>query len=194
MIEAIGKIDENLFLFLNGIHSPFFDTLMFLFSNMIFWGPLYVFFLWKLFQSFPKKYYIVLIFIVLLIASTDQLCNLSKETFMRFRPTHDPSIQGLVHTVNNYRGGMYGFFSGHAANSFAVVLFFLTALKWKPSFLIPIAFFYAIVTSYSRIYLGVHFPGDILIGSIIGSFLGFGFAKAMLKVNSSFNKDKLKAD
>ena len=176
MLEAIKTVDENLFLFLNAQHTSFWDPVMWLFSSMIFWGPLYVWFLWLLHKEYPRHYWTVLIAIVLMITVSDQMCNLAKDSFMRFRPTHEPHIQNLVHTVNGYRGGMYGFYSGHSANSFAVALFIISAITKRRNYVIPIALTYATLTAYSRIYLGVHYPGDILTGAIIGALAGIGFA------------------
>lgn len=155
---------------------------MWLFSNKLFWGPLYVYFLWKLYRAFPARYYFVLVAAFLLILISDQLCNLFKESFMRLRPTHEPHLEGMIHTLKNYTGGMYGFYSGHAANAFAVAVFLLTALKWKPNYLILIAFSFASLTAYSRIYLGVHYPGDVLFGAFMGSILGYGISKLLIFV------------
>jgi undecaprenyl-diphosphatase len=149
---------------------------MWLFSSMLFWGPLYVWFLWLLHKEYPRHYWTVLIAIVLMITASDQLCNLVKDSFMRFRPTHEPRIQELVHTVNGYRGGMYGFYSGHSANSFSVALFVITAIAKRRIYLIPVALGYATLTAYSRIYLGVHYPADILTGALMGALTGIGFA------------------
>ena len=176
MLEAIKTIDENLFLFLNAQHTSFLDQVMWLFSSMLFWGPLYVWFLWLLHNEYPRHYWTVLIAIVLMITASDQLCNLAKDSFMRFRPTHEPHLQDIVHTVNGYRGGMYGFYSGHSANSFSVALFIITALTKRRKYVIPVALCYATLTAYSRIYLGVHYPGDILTGAFMGALAGTGFA------------------
>lgn len=176
MLETIKTIDENLFLFLNAQQTSFLDQVMWLFSSMLFWGPLYVWFLWLLHKEYPRHYWTVIIAIVLMITASDQLCNLAKDSFMRFRPTHEPRIQDLVHTVNGYRGGMYGFYSGHSANSFSVALFIITALTKRRKYVIPVALGYATLTAYSRIYLGVHYPGDILTGALMGALAGTGFA------------------
>lgn len=178
MLEAIKSIDENLFLLLNSQHNSFFDPIMWLFSEKLFWGPLYVWFLWLLHKYYPKHYWTVLVAVVLMIAATDQLCNLSKESVMRFRPTHEPHLQPFVHTVNDYTGGMYGFYSGHAANAFAVAFFIIAIAKNRRNYIIPVAITYASLISYSRIYLGVHYPGDIITGALIGTLLGTGFALA----------------
>jgi len=176
MLEAIKSFDENLFLFLNSQHSLFFDPIMWLFSKKLFWGPLYVWFLWLLSKKYAKHYWTVLIAIALMIVASDQLCNLAKESVMRFRPTHEPHLETLVHIVNGYTGGMYGFYSGHASNAFAVAFFMIALARNQRKLLIPIALTYALLTAYSRIYLGVHYPGDILTGAIMGALLGIGFA------------------
>lgn len=176
MLETIKSLDQSLFLALNAHHNPFFDQLMWLFSGKLFWAPLYAWFLWLLYKRFPKHYWTVIIAIVLMIVASDQLCNLAKNGIMRLRPSQDPGIQALVHIVNDYRGGMYGFYSSHASNAFAVALFMLTIAGSKQKFLIPVCLLYAMVTAYSRIYLGVHYPLDILTGALAGTLLGTGFA------------------
>jgi undecaprenyl-diphosphatase len=176
MLETIKTIDENLFLFLNAQHNSFWDQAMWLFSSMLFWGPLYVWFLWLLHKEYPRYYWTVLVAIVLLITASDQLSNLAKDSFMRFRPTHEPHLQDLVHTVNGYRGGMYGFYSAHSANSFSVAFFIIASVTKGRNYLIPVALIYATLSGYSRIYLGVHYPGDILTGALIGAIVGTGFA------------------
>jgi len=176
MLGTLKAFDESLFLSLNAHHNYFFDQAMWLFSEKLFWGPLYVWFLWLLYKQYPKHFWTVLLTIVVLVVATDQLCNLSKDSFMRLRPTHEMHLQGLIHTVNGYTGGMYGFYSGHAANSFAVALFLICSVTKARKYIIPSALAYAILTSYSRIYLGVHYPGDIIAGMVIGALTGAGFA------------------
>lgn len=188
MLETLKTFDESLFLILNGWHNTFFDSLMWLFSNKLFWGPLYVWFLWLLHKRYPRHYWTVLVAILLMIVVSDQLCNLAKDSIMRLRPTHEPHLQSLVHIVNNYRGGMYGFYSGHSSNAFAVAFFMITILANKRKYIIPVTLSYAILTVYSRIYLGVHYPGDILTGAIIGSLLGTGFAFAHKKLRAKYLK------
>jgi undecaprenyl-diphosphatase len=181
MLEAINSFDENLFLFFNGLHSPVIDPVMWLFSSKFFWIPLYIWFLWLLYKRYPKHYWTVLVSVALMIVVSDQLCNLAKDGFMRLRPSHEPHLRTLVHVLkysngNEYRGGMYGFYSGHSSNAFAVALFLITALFRNSKYIIPIALIFAVLTAYSRVYLGVHYTGDILVGAIMGSLLGIGFA------------------
>lgn len=176
MLDTIKAIDENLFLFLNAQHNSFWDQAMWLFSSRLFWGPLYVWFLWLLHKEYPGHYWTVLVAIVLLITASDQLSNLAKHSFMRYRPTHELHLQDLVHTVNGYRGGMYGFYSAHSANSFSIVFFIIASVTKRRKYLIPVALIYATLSAYSRIYLGVHYPGDILTGALMGALAGIGFA------------------
>jgi undecaprenyl-diphosphatase len=182
MLETIRMYDENLFLFLNSQNNPFLDQIMWFISQLIFWGPLYVWFLWLLYKQFPNHYWTVLLSIVLMITFSDQLCNLAKESFMRLRPTHEPHLQSLVHTVNGYRGGMYSFYSGHSANTFTVAFFLIFSTSGKRLYLILPALIFASFTAYSRIYLGVHYPLDILTGAIMGGLAGTGFALAHKKL------------
>jgi len=190
MLEAIKTFDENLFLYFNGLHSPIVDPVMWLFSNKFFWAPLYIWFLWLLYKRYPKHYWTVLFSVALMIIVSDQLCNLFKDGFMRLRPSHEPHLQSLVHVLkyangNEYRGGSYGFYSGHASNAFAVALFILTAISKNHKYLIPITLTYAALTAYSRVYLGVHYVGDVMVGAIMGSLLGFGFAVLHKKIRGN---------
>ena len=191
MLEALKTFDESLFLFLNAQHNSFFDPLMWLFSEKLFWGPLYVWFLWILHKHYPKNYWTVIVAIALMIVASDQISNLFKENVMRFRPTQEPHLQAMVHTVNGYRGGMYGFYSAHSSNAFAVALFMIMIADRERKYVVPAAVAYAILSSYSRIYLGVHYPGDILMGTIMGALLGTGFALAHNKLRNKYMESRL---
>jgi len=188
MLETIKSIDESLFLFLNAQHNSFFDPLMWLFSEKLFWAPLYVWFLWLLYKRYPKHFWTVLIAIALMIVASDQLCNLAKNNVMRLRPSQEPHLYSVVHILNDYRGGMYGFYSGHASNAFAVALFMITGIAKNKRYIIAVSLLYAILTAYSRIYVGVHYPGDIFTGAIMGSLLGTGFATAHAKLRDRYIK------
>ena len=176
MLETIKSVDESLFLFLNAHHNLFFDQVMWLFSEKFFWIPLYAWFLWMLYKRFPRQYWTVLLTILALILASDQFCNLAKYSVMRLRPSQDPQLMAMVHIVNNYRGGLYSFYSGHASNSFAVALFMITIFARERKYIIPVTLAYAFLTAYSRIYLGVHYPGDVLTGAVMGTLLGIAFA------------------
>ena len=186
MLESVKTLDENLFVFLNAHHNPFFDQVMWLFSETVFWIPLYIFVLWMLHKRFPKHFWTVLLAIGLMIAASDQLCNVFKYSVMRFRPTSEPHIQALVHTVNGYRGGTYGFYSAHSSNAFSLACFIIAVGVKQRKYIIPIVLIYAILTAYSRIYLGVHYPGDVLTGAIIGAILGIVFAYLHNKLRARY--------
>lgn len=166
MIDILSNADERLFLLLNGQVSPFIDQLMFLISDKYIWIPLYVILFAFLIRKYRWRTIWIAIAIVILITISDQLANALKDGVKRFRPCKDPEISHMVHIVNNYCRSSYGFVSGHAANSMAlaVVMSLLFRNKWVTAGMV----FWAVIVSYSRIYLGVHFPGDILGGWIIG--------------------------
>lgn len=173
MLETLKQIDTSLFLFFNGIHSPFWDTVMWHISGKWEWIPLYAFLLYLIIKKYKMKAVWVVLAIVLVITLADQISvKLFKFQFERLRPCHNPEIQHLVHIVNNKCGGKFGFVSSHATNSFALAMF-LSSLFRKRVFGCLI-FFWAAVVSYSRIYLGVHYPGDILGGALLGILIGWG--------------------
>jgi len=128
----------------------------------------------------------VLVAIALMIALSDQLCNLSKVSVMRLRPTHELHLQALVHTVNGYRGGMFGFYSAHASNNFAIACFMINSIESKRKYLIPFSLICAMLIAYSRVYLGVHYPGDIITGAIVGVIVGTFFAYIHKKLRTRY--------
>jgi undecaprenyl-diphosphatase len=174
MISQLIQWDHSLFLFLNGMHNEFWDVVMYWTSEKLTWIPLYL--LWLIYIIRKQKYYsvIYLLFVALLITCSDQASvHLFKDVFMRPRPCHEPLLQGMVHTVNGECGGDYGFVSSHAANFFALAMFFTLTTGRDFKKYAWISFVLAGFISYSRIYLGVHFPGDVLCGSILGLLIGF---------------------
>jgi undecaprenyl-diphosphatase len=128
------------------------------------------------------------LFITALILLADQTSvHLFKNMFERLRPCHNPMITDFVHTVHGKCGGQFGFVSSHAANSFALAVFSGLLLKSKYRYFLPLMVFWAAVVSYSRIYLGVHYPADVLGGAILGSILGIFVFWMMKFINQKFN-------
>ena len=173
MIDALNQLDTQLLLMLNSMHSPFWDSAMALASGKLTWLPLYAALLWALVRRHGWRTAWWLLATALVVLLVDRISSgLIKPTVARLRPTHEPAIANLVHTVNGYRGGLYGFVSSHAANTCGVAVLLAGALGrcWLWGALL----LWAAFVSYSRIYLGVHYPGDVLCGAALGSGVGLG--------------------
>jgi len=169
VIDILKDLDSNVLLNLNSLHSPFFDDFMWIYTGKLIWGLLYASILFIIIRNNGIKKSCILIFsFVLLIVIADQLVgSVLRPMFERLRPSNLQSpLSNYLHIVNNYRGGRYGFPSCHASNTFALA-FFITFLFKKPYLSITL-FVWAFINSYTRIYLGVHYPGDILFGLLIG--------------------------
>lgn len=166
------RIDKSLFLFLNSFHSPFWDSVMWSVSGKYTWIPLYLGIIFILILKFRKKAFVLIPLLILSVVITDQVSvHLFKNVFERLRPCHEPSLEGLVHIVNSKCGGKFGFVSSHASNTFGIAILSLLIIRHRAFTLTMIA--WAVVVSYSRIYLGVHYPGDILGGALLGAFTGW---------------------
>lgn len=169
LMQWLIEIDEKLLLAINGCHNDYFDHFMYLFSDRWIWVPMYVAILYVMIRNFSlRKTVVCLIAIALTITIADQVgASLIRPIVERMRPSNpDNPISDLVHIVNNHRSGRYGFPSCHAANTFGLAFFvcFLFRRRWLTVFLM----FWAVVTCYSRVYLGLHYPGDLFFGMILG--------------------------
>ncbi len=168
MLELLTQWDEHLFLWLNSHHLDWLDPIMYQISETVTWVPLYVYLIWRIFRQDRANAWWVLGGVALTILASDQFASgFLKPLVERLRPCHDPRWADLIFNYERC-GGLYGFVSSHAANTFGVAVFLNLKLKGKIKNL-GWLYLYATVVSYSRIYLGVHYPGDILVGALIGA-------------------------
>ncbi len=183
MLETITSLDQSLFFFFNKSHSPFWDIVMALFTRTEYWILLFLPIIFYIIKNYRTKSLVILLLLALVILVSDQFSGLIKDLVQRLRPTHDPNIQHLVHSVLT-KGGKYSFFSSHATNTFAVATF--TSMIFRNRKYGVLIFLWALTASYTRIYLGLHYPLDILTGIIAGIFIGFTFYKVLYFTESHF--------
>ena len=167
MIEYLNGLDADALLAVNGLHDAFQDAFWWMVTAKWSSALLVLALLWILLRQNRRHALLVLAMLALAVLLADQVSSgLIKHLVERLRPTHDPSLESAVHVINGYRGGLYGFVSSHAANSFAVATLLSFIMRHR---LVTFSLFtWALLQCYSRVYLGVHYPGDILGGIIVG--------------------------
>ncbi|WP_026464553.1 phosphatase PAP2 family protein [Adhaeribacter aquaticus] len=182
MLQYLLNLDKDLFLQINGQHHPFWDVVMVWVSNKFFWIPFYIGLAAFLVYLFRKKSAGLVAIIGLAIASADLFSSAFLKPYVgRLRPCKDATLEGLINVVD-VCGGKYGFVSSHAANSFALAMILALVLHPKYTWLKILLLIWAVVVSYSRVYLGVHYPGDILGGALLGSMVGYLWASLFKKL------------
>lgn len=193
VLQQLIEWDKSVFLTLNNVHTPFWDIFMWIYTDKLTWIPLILSLLFVLFRKNWKEALLVCVAIALTITLCDQFAStLCKPYFARFRPAQDPDFSPFVQIVNGYRGGRYGFISSHAANSFGAVV--LLSLIFRNRLFTITAILWAIINCYSRIYLGVHYPGDILCGTIAGIIIAYIIYMMWKKSRNLLLKKKILID
>ncbi|WP_051718563.1 phosphatase PAP2 family protein [Hymenobacter sp. IS2118] len=179
MLEFIKDLDTQLLLAVNRAQSPFLDEVMVFVSERTTWIPAYVLLIGFLIYEFRRRAVLLLPLVIAGVGLADIITSrLFKPYFARLRPCHDAEVSGLLHLPNGC-GGQFGFLSSHASNSFALAVFLAVALAPERFRALKIsAFLWAILMSYSRVYLGAHYPGDVLGGAAAGGLLGWAAAAA----------------
>ncbi|MBL4709246.1 MAG: phosphatase PAP2 family protein [Flavobacteriales bacterium] len=177
MLETLEQYDQSLFLWLNSCHSEILDFIMWQVSGKLQWVPLYLILLYLLYKKYGRSIWVIIIGAAAAVTLADQISvQLFKDVFERWRPCHNLDLKELVHTVNGKCGARFGFVSSHAANSFATASFIGLLLNKK---ILKYLLLWAILVAYSRVYLGVHYPGDIIGGAILGTAIGFFIYKGV---------------
>jgi undecaprenyl-diphosphatase len=171
-MEWLLELDTRIFLSINGWHNASWDAIMWWISGKFTWWPFYLLILIYLGATRKLELLPMLLFIAIVITLTDQTSvHLFKNVFHRLRPCHEPLLEGIVHLVNDRCGGQYGFISSHAANAFGVTLLVISWVRKRWVAAIMVA--WALLIGYSRIYLGVHYPGDVIAGGLWGAVCGW---------------------
>ena len=172
MFEVVQEWDKALFLLINGGHAPYWDQFMALFTSKEVWIPMYASILYVLIRNFGWRMVVfTTLAFVLVITVADQLSSsVLRPLFERPRPSHNPAFAEVIHLINGRRGGQFGFPSAHAANTAALTTFIILFFKrWRLSLFFVL---WTLITCYTRSYVGVHYPGDLLFGLVVGIFSG----------------------
>lgn len=184
VLQGAIDIDTNIFLFINGMHNTFFDYFMSAYSGKWVWVPMYAAIWYVMLRNFHWKVTLFcMVGLALVITIADQTgATLIRPYVERLRPANlENPISDMVHIVNGHRGGRYGFPSCHAANTFGLAFFvwFLFRKRWLTVFMMG----WALLTCYSRVYLGVHYPGDLIAGTLVGLIAAYIVYRLFLKVS-----------
>ena len=182
MFEALLNSDVDLLIYLNNLGTERWDGFWLVVTNKFTAIPLYLVLIFLTYKKLGLKRLLwIFLFVAILIGLSDQTSNLFKYGLERLRPCHDIGVAEFIRLVKDDCGGLYSFFSAHAANSMAVAVFFGLLLRTRWNFLYPILLVWALLVGYSRIYLGVHYPLDVLVGLIVGALYGWSIYQVQLR-------------
>jgi undecaprenyl-diphosphatase len=175
MLDKILSFDQNLFIYLNGLGSVTYDGMWLLITKQVNWFPLFLLLFYIIFKKLGTKQSLyLLLFVAILLLFTDQITNLFKNGFQRLRPCSDPEINTKIRVIKS--SATFSFFSGHAANTMAVATFLYLIFRKDLNYF-WLLFIWPLIFAYSRIYLGLHYPLDIICGYLCGATLGFSMFK-----------------
>ena len=178
MLDYLVQLDRDLLVYLNGLGSENWDAFFLYATKQLNWWPFFLFLIYLLLKKIsPKQFLLLVLVLAVFFVFTDQMTNLVKNTVERFRPVNDLELKDIIRVVKG--SNSWSFFSGHASNSSGsiLVIFLILRKYYKYAFLI---------FAYTRIYLGLHFPGDILVGYLFGITSGFGFYKLFCYFNNKY--------
>lgn len=194
-LDKLIHLDQQVTLSINGSESLFWDNVMYTVTNTFSWTLVIITLFWVIFKNNKlKEALLVVLFMALLITVADRICSgWVKPTVARWRPTQDPQLMYMVDVVRGYRGGRFGFFSGHACNTMCMAVFLSCLFRYWQLTLTLI--FWSLSTTFTRIYLGVHYVGDVLVGWSVGIILALVFYFIYLKVYKVYmNSSRLISD
>jgi undecaprenyl-diphosphatase len=185
MLDKIIALDKELLVFLNGLGSSTYDALWLIITKQVYWTPFFLLLAYLVYlKKGGKTLGFVILFIALILLCCNESVELFKGIFQRLRPCNDPQIKDIIRVV--HQSDTYSFFSGHAANSMATMTFIYLILRKEYRYF-NLVFLYPLIFAYSRIYLGVHFPTDILTGYAFGLTYGIIFYKAFVYFQKKYN-------
>ena len=172
MLEKIIQLDTELLIYLNGMGTETWDGFWMLVTNKFSSIPIYLLVLFFLYKFYGlKKTLFTLLFVAVIITISDQTANLFKYGFERLRPCHNEKLKDVIRVVKTSCGGKYSFFSAHASTSMAIATFCLLLLRKHVKYISYFLILWALFVGYSRIYIGVHFPADVLFGFTFGAII-----------------------